>query len=181
VAKAVAFYRKALAVEPAHAETARRLGHAWMLLGNMPQARAAFAKSLIAALTAKDAWGEMAAHVGLGDVSQVTTARRLVERLAAGDPSNTVWQRDLSVSYNKLGDVADRQGKTADRFVRNGEARRPPLLRYYVGPADRGLDLDRCQLWCPEDAGELLHNLLHVPGLWRLTRGIISNFFDSTR
>jgi hypothetical protein len=28
--------------------------------------------------------------------------------------------------------------------------------------------------------GELLHNLLHVPGLWRLTRGIISNFFDST-
>jgi hypothetical protein len=26
---------------------------------------------------------------------------------------------------------------------------------------------------------ELLHNLLHVPELWRLTRGIISNFFDS--
>ena len=35
VAKAVAFYRKALAIEPAHAETARRLGHAWMLLGDL--------------------------------------------------------------------------------------------------------------------------------------------------
>jgi hypothetical protein len=31
----------------------------------------------------------------------------------------------------------------------------------------------------PEDPAELLHNLLHVPELWRLTRGIISSFFDS--
>ena len=33
------------------------------------------------------------------------------KKLAAGDPSNTQWQRDLSVSYSKLGDVAVAQGK----------------------------------------------------------------------
>ena len=34
-----------------------------------------------------------------------------MKKLADGDPSNTLWQRDLAVSYNKLGDVARRQGK----------------------------------------------------------------------
>ena len=33
------------------------------------------------------------------------------ERLAAADPSNTQWQRDLSVSYNRVGDVLKAQGK----------------------------------------------------------------------
>ena len=38
-------------------------------------------------------------------------AHRMAQRLAAGDPSNTQWQRDLNVSYNKLGDEAVTQGK----------------------------------------------------------------------
>jgi tetratricopeptide (TPR) repeat protein len=33
------------------------------------------------------------------------------ERLTTTDPSNTQWQRDLSVSYNKVGDVLVAQGK----------------------------------------------------------------------
>jgi tetratricopeptide (TPR) repeat protein len=32
------------------------------------------------------------------------------EKLARQDPSNAQWQRDLSVSYNKLGDVQSAQG-----------------------------------------------------------------------
>ena len=32
------------------------------------------------------------------------------EKLAARDPANTNWQRDLSVSYNKIGDVQSAQG-----------------------------------------------------------------------
>ena len=32
------------------------------------------------------------------------------ERLAARDPANTEWQRDLSVSHNKIGDVKVAQG-----------------------------------------------------------------------
>ncbi|MDP8256308.1 MAG: tetratricopeptide repeat protein [Candidatus Alcyoniella australis] len=35
------------------------------------------------------------------------------ERLATADPSNTGWQRDLSVSHNKLGDVLRAQGDLA--------------------------------------------------------------------
>src|SRR4029453_16397794 len=32
-------------------------------------------------------------------------ALAILERLAARDPANTEWQRDLSISYNKIGDV----------------------------------------------------------------------------
>ncbi len=46
VAKAVAFYRKALAAEPEHAETARLLGHALILLGDLADAEAALSESL---------------------------------------------------------------------------------------------------------------------------------------
>ena len=34
-------------------------------------------------------------------------------RLAAADPANTGWQRDLSISHNKLGDVAVAAGDLA--------------------------------------------------------------------
>ena len=41
-------------------------------------------------------------------------ALAIAERLAAQDPGNTEWQRDVSVSYNKIGDVrlegGDRKG-----------------------------------------------------------------------
>ena len=61
-------------------------------------------------------------HVDQGDLARVRTtladvqrdyeeAHHLAKRLNAGDPTNTQWQRDLSVSYNKLGDVAVAQGK----------------------------------------------------------------------
>jgi tetratricopeptide (TPR) repeat protein len=33
------------------------------------------------------------------------------ERLAAADPSNTQWQRDMSASYGRVGDVLVAQGK----------------------------------------------------------------------
>ena len=51
---------------------------------------------------------------GLGDLSQATTLlRKAVNafmQLAAQDPSNAEWQRALSVSYNKIGDVLRAQG-----------------------------------------------------------------------
>jgi WD40 repeat protein len=34
------------------------------------------------------------------------SGRQVAERLAAADPTNSGWQRDLSVSLDKLGDVA---------------------------------------------------------------------------
>jgi tetratricopeptide (TPR) repeat protein len=38
----------------------------------------------------------------------------VAKALAAKDPSNTDWQRDLSVSFEKLGDVAVSAGKLDD-------------------------------------------------------------------
>ncbi|MGO9118669.1 MAG: DUF4062 domain-containing protein [Desulfomonilaceae bacterium] len=38
-------------------------------------------------------------------------AHRLAQRLIAMDPGNTQWQRDLSISHNKVGEVAVAQGR----------------------------------------------------------------------
>jgi tetratricopeptide (TPR) repeat protein len=121
VTKAMSFYRKALDVDPEDAETARLLGHALMLLGDLPGAETALTESLRFARLHDDSWGEMAAQVGLGDVFQRTkdlraaegayaAALRLAEQRLATDPANTQWQRDLSVSHNKVGDVLVAQG-----------------------------------------------------------------------
>ena len=44
------------------------------------------------------------------------------DRLAKADPGNTGWQRDLSVSYDKIGDVQVAQGNLPAALVRP----RPP-------------------------------------------------------
>ncbi len=114
VAKAVFFYGKALAAEPEHAETARLLGHALILLGDLTGAEAALSQSLRVAITQGDSWGEMAAQLGLGDVFQKTkdlsaanrafrAALGLAEQRRATDPANTEWQTDVAVSCAKLG------------------------------------------------------------------------------
>jgi hypothetical protein len=45
-------------------------------------------------------------YASLGDARRdYEEAHRLAQRVINGDPSNTEWQRDLSVSHNKIGDV----------------------------------------------------------------------------
>jgi predicted negative regulator of RcsB-dependent stress response len=48
--------------------------------------------------------------VAAGDLAAARTAYQaaldIAARLAATDPANTEWQRDLSVSHDNLGDVA---------------------------------------------------------------------------
>jgi hypothetical protein len=60
----------------------------------------------------------------------------IAKRLAAGDPSNTEWQRDLSVSYEKLGDVAELEGKAAESI-----AYRQQAINVLSGLDKRGLYL----------------------------------------
>ncbi|MGH9436561.1 MAG: TIR domain-containing protein [Terriglobia bacterium] len=124
VRKAAVFYRKALAANPEDAETARLLGHALMLLGDLKEAQTAFSDSLRIAKATNIVWGEMAARVGLGDVYLTTgdlvlaynsyrASLSIAEALAARDPANTQWQRDLSVSHDRIGDVLVAQGDGA--------------------------------------------------------------------
>jgi hypothetical protein len=62
VAKAVAFYRKALELEADHVETAHLLGKALVLFGDLQGARLALAQSLKAAIAQGDSLGEMSAQ-----------------------------------------------------------------------------------------------------------------------
>ena len=61
------------------------------------------------------------AAMAYGDLADALTAYRaglaIAERLAAADPSNASWQRDLSVSHNKLGDVLVAQGQLAEALA----------------------------------------------------------------
>ena len=64
------------------------------------------------------------------------------ERLAKADPGNAGWQRDLSVSLNKLGNVLQAQGNLVDALHRYGNpmpspnAWRPPSQRTPDGNAN---------------------------------------------
>ncbi|MBS0179742.1 MAG: hypothetical protein JSR20_13380, partial [Nitrospira sp.] len=53
--------------------------------------------------------------VAQGQLNQAAQAYRdgltIAKSLAASDPGNTDWQRDLSVSHDRLGDVARAQGQ----------------------------------------------------------------------
>ena len=55
--------------------------------------------------------------IAAGDLAAARAAyqasKDIRTRLAAADPANTQWQRDLSVSHNKLGDVAIAAGDLA--------------------------------------------------------------------
>jgi hypothetical protein len=48
-------------------------------------------------------------HSAQGDLSSALSsykkALKIEEQLGARNPANTDWQRDLSVSYNKIGDM----------------------------------------------------------------------------
>jgi hypothetical protein len=50
---------------------------------------------------------------GAGALRYFTQSKTIAERLAASDPANAAWQRDLSVSLDKLGDLAVAQGDGA--------------------------------------------------------------------
>ena len=51
----------------------------------------------------------------LGDALQAfRDSLAIAERLAEADPANAGWQRDLSISHDRIGDVLVAQGKLGD-------------------------------------------------------------------
>jgi len=46
----------------------------------------------------------------------------IAKKLVDQDKSNSIWQRDLSVSYNKVGDVLSAQGKLHEHWMRTNRA-----------------------------------------------------------
>ncbi len=50
------------------------------------------------------------------------TRSAIINRLAGADPGNAGWQRDLSVAYNKIGDVLVAQGNLPEALKSYREA-----------------------------------------------------------
>jgi hypothetical protein len=63
----------------------------------------------------------------------------LPDRLAKADPGNAGWQRDLSVSYDRVGDVLVPQGNLPEALTsfRDGLAIRDRLVKADPGNAGR--------------------------------------------
>jgi tetratricopeptide (TPR) repeat protein len=74
VTKAGHFYRKALDLDPENLETARLLGKALILLGDLKGAEVAYSQSLAIAVRHSNSRGEMEAQIGLGEVFQKNRA-----------------------------------------------------------------------------------------------------------
>jgi tetratricopeptide (TPR) repeat protein len=81
VAKAAELYRRAAALDPEDFQTWIDLGDMSIAIGQLAQARTAFGRAFA-----------------------------IPERFVQADASNAGWQRDLSVSYNRIGDVLVAQG-----------------------------------------------------------------------
>jgi hypothetical protein len=67
----------------------------------------------------------------------------IADRLAKADAGNAGWQRDLSVSYNKIGDVLKDQGNLPEalKSVRDGLAIADRLAKADAGNAGWQRDL----------------------------------------
>jgi hypothetical protein len=65
------------------------------------------------------------------------------EKLVAADPRNTEWQRDLSISYEKLAGILLKTGRRADAVeaFRKARAIRERLAAADLGNAQRQSDL----------------------------------------
>jgi tetratricopeptide (TPR) repeat protein len=63
--------------------------------------------ALPAALTRRR-WNQIRAPAGA--LKSYCNSLAIMQRLVQSDPGNAGWQRDLSVSYGKLGDVFSEQG-----------------------------------------------------------------------
>ena len=114
------YYARAAELDPNNVE-----GLAWNGLyqreaGHLDTAQTAFEHVLSRAGTLDAHWA-IQAHIGLGNIridrgnlSDALNSYRdgfaIADRLAKSDPANAGWQRDLSISFNKIGDMQKAQG-----------------------------------------------------------------------
>ena len=89
--------------------------------GRLDAAQVAYAQVIAAAKPGSDDEALLGAQLGTGDIqaehvnlgaalATYQVAKGLAARLVTADPSNTLWQRELALSYNKIGEVEVPQG-----------------------------------------------------------------------
>jgi tetratricopeptide (TPR) repeat protein len=121
LSKAVRYFQMALEANPEDRDAALQLGYAWISGGELDQAGTVFTTVIEQAKSAQDphlegwglnGWGDVlvAQGDGPGALAAYQAVLTIAEGLAKRDPANTGWQRDLSVSHDRIGDVLVAQG-----------------------------------------------------------------------
>jgi tetratricopeptide (TPR) repeat protein len=121
IGRALTYYERATRNDPEHAQTWDDYARAAVATGRLDVVKAAFEQAALKARDSNEPRVRYWATLGLGDVAlaqgNLPSARRLYETaaaiaksIAAADPGNAGWQRDLSVSHEKIGDVLVDQG-----------------------------------------------------------------------
>ncbi|MCB1511437.1 MAG: TIR domain-containing protein, partial [Hyphomicrobiaceae bacterium] len=126
--KARALYAKAAALDPTDIEGLFQHGWFQQQAGNLASAEAAYRKVIAHGKPGKHDVRLYWATLGLGDIqvargdlggakATYEAARAIAERLAKADPNNAGRQRDLSVSYEKVGSVLVAQGNLTEALT----------------------------------------------------------------
>ena len=69
------------------------------------------------------------------------------DKLAAADPGNAGWQRDLSISWNKLGDVRQAQGELSGALQAFAEGMKIAAKLAAADPGNAGWQRDLSVSW----------------------------------
>jgi tetratricopeptide (TPR) repeat protein len=97
------------------------------------------------------------------------------KKLAAGDPSNTGWQRGLSVSYSKLGGVAVDQGRLDETARFYGEALGIAKKLAAGEPSNTGWQRDlSVSYWRLADLAERQKKAAEAKGYWKQAFDVLS-------
>jgi tetratricopeptide (TPR) repeat protein len=160
VAKAIAYYLRATRLDPSDPATWTAYGRAALDAGRTDEGKAAFEQSAAKAEHDNNPNQRYWAILSLGDVAvaqgDLARARQLYEMAVAiaepiawFNPSNADWQRDLSVSHNRIASVLQAQGNlpAALDSYRAGLAIIERLVK--SDPANTGWQRD---LWVSHDA-----------------------------
>ncbi len=134
-AKALAAYAEAAELDPDDWQARWRLGQIQIRAGNLAGAKASFERLITLHPTLDNPYHIHWSHFLLGDVeaklgnrdaalNHYERGQTPVQALLDKDQQNTTWKRDLSVSYNKIGDIS------AARDPENAEWQRDLSISY---------------------------------------------------
>ena len=129
--KARDYYAKAATLDPANADGLERLGWFQLQAKNLDAAEKSYRALLQLEGKGADAGQILWARSGLGDIfvarghlpaaleAYGEARRAAMERLASSDSGSAEWQRNLSLSYGRIGDVLASQGNLAEALKSN--------------------------------------------------------------
>ena len=120
LSKALRFLQLALEANPEDLEASLHLGYIWILFGDLTQAQSVFDAVIHqtgSGGSQQEAWGFngrgdvlMSQGDGPGALAVYQAGLAITEGLVKHDPENMLWQRDLSVSYQRIGTVLRSKG-----------------------------------------------------------------------